>query len=79
VKILKEVISQKVQVPPRETLEKFFLAILTELSTFQALNGFLDKLMESPWEANFHHLSVIFFAIYLKPTLLIMKFRMGVS
>jgi hypothetical protein len=44
VKILKEVISQQVKVPPRETLEKFFLAILTEFSTFQALNGFFRQI-----------------------------------
>ena len=40
VKILKEVVTKQVQVPPRQTLEDFFMAILTEFSTFQALNGF---------------------------------------
>ena len=43
VKILKEIITKQVQIPPRDDLENFFLAILTKFSTFEALNGFFRQ------------------------------------
>ena len=43
VKILKEIITKQVQIPPRDDLETFFLAILTKFSTFEALNGFFRQ------------------------------------
>ena len=44
VKILKEVITKNILVPPREILQNFFMKILTEFSTFEALNGFFRQI-----------------------------------
>ena len=44
VKILKEVVTKNILVPPRETLQAFFMAILTQFSTFQASNGFFREI-----------------------------------
>jgi hypothetical protein len=43
VKIFKEVITKQVEIPPRKTLEDFFIAILTECSSFEALNGYFRQ------------------------------------
>ena len=43
VKILKEIITKQVQIPPRDDLETFFLAILTKFSTFEAFNWFFRQ------------------------------------
>ena len=42
-KILGEIITKNIQAPPRNVLENFFLKILTEFSTFEALNGFFRQ------------------------------------
>ena len=42
-KKLGEVFSKQIQTPPRETLENFFMDILTKYSTFEALNGFFRQ------------------------------------
>ena len=42
-KILKEVITKQVEIPSRDVLENFFMAILTKFSTFEALNGFFRQ------------------------------------
>ena len=44
IKILTEVITKAVEIPPRKTLEDFFMAILTKYSTFEALNGFFRQI-----------------------------------
>ena len=44
VKILREVLTKQVLIPPRETLKNFFHAIFTKFSTFQALNGFFRQI-----------------------------------
>jgi hypothetical protein len=43
VKILKEVLTREVLVPPREDLENFLMAILTIFSIFDAFNGFFRQ------------------------------------
>jgi hypothetical protein len=44
VKILCEVVTKQVLVPPKKILQTFFLEILTKYSTFEALNGFFRQI-----------------------------------